>query len=326
MKAVDFKDNQVRIFDQSLLPHEEKIIYCKTVEEVADAIKTMKVRGAPAIGVAAAYGMALADDLETASNTLKSARPTAVDLAKAVDYVLQRVRANETALEAARAWDQDIYQQCSVISKHGASLIQNDQTVLTHCNTGFLAANAYGTALGAIVKAWRDGKKMFVYVDETRPRFQGAITSWELLRDKVPHKVIVDSCAGFLMQKGKINSVFVGADRIVRNGDFANKIGTYSLAVLAKENNVPFYVLAPLSSFDFKTDIGESIEVEERNENEILEVLGKRIYPDKTHGFNLAFDVTPSKYVTSYVTDCGIFDKIGKVEQHWRTTTESSFR
>ncbi len=319
MRAVDFKEGKVRMLDQSLLPHEEKVLELGTVGEVADAIRTMKVRGAPAIGVAAAYGMALAGSTKEAAELLKSSRPTAVDLAHAVDYMLHR-KDEVNPMEAARDWSDGNTEKCELISRHGATLIEGGQNVLVHCNTGFLAANAYGTALGAVIQAWRDGKKIFAYVDETRPRFQGALTSWELLRNGIPHKVIVDSSAGCLMRKKEVHGIFVGADRIVRNGDFANKIGTYPLAVLAKENGIPFYVLAPISTFDFNTEDGDGIAIEERDESEVLEVLGKRVYPEKTGARNLAFDVTPTEYVTAYVNEYGVFKEMGKVEERWKST------
>jgi len=323
MKAVDYKEGSVRILDQTLLPYEEKILDCTTVDEVADAIRNMKVRGAPAIGVAAAYGMILTKDHEYAAKILRESRPTAVDLFHAVDYMLEQIKEGISPLEAAREWTETNDERCRKISEYGASLIQDGKGVLVHCNTGFLAANAYGTALGAVVAANRSGKKTFVYVDETRPRFQGALTSWELLREKIPHKVIVDSAAGSILRQGRVSGVFVGADRIVGNGDFANKIGTYPLSVLAKENDVPFYVLAPISSFDFRTGSGDEIKVEERSQEEVLEVLGKKVYPEGAEAANPAFDVTPAKYVTSYVNEFGIFDKIGKVEEHWNSKNKN---
>ncbi|MBU0591542.1 S-methyl-5-thioribose-1-phosphate isomerase [Candidatus Micrarchaeota archaeon] len=322
MKVVEFKLGKVLILDQSLLPHKEEIVVCKTVAEVADAIKTMKVRGAPAIGVAAAYGMALSNDLQKDAKTLKSARPTAVDLSHAVDFVLRRAEDGIRPLESAENWAHGNEDRCARISEHGADLIKDGDNVLTHCNTGPLATSAEGTALGAIIRAARDGKKFFVYVDETRPRFQGALTSWELLRNKIPHKVITDNSAGFLMQKKEIDFVFVGADRIVKNGDFANKIGTYSVAVIAKENHIPFYVLAPISTFDFETETGDSITIEERDEKEVLWVSGYRIYPKGTHARNIAFDVTPSRYVKAYINEFGIFDRISGVEDTWKNTKE----
>ena len=320
MKAIEFKDGEIIILDQSLLPHEEKRVHCRTVEEVADAIKTMKVRGAPAIGVAAAYGMAIAEDMKKAAEILKAARPTAVDLSHAVDYIIKRTNDGITQSNAAQEWAKMNDEKCGRICEHGASFIKDNQRILLHCNAGPLATNAAGTSLGAVIKALNDGKRIFAYVGETRPRFQGALTSWELLKAEVPHNVIVDGSVGFLMQKKEIDAVFVGADRIVKNGDFANKIGTYSIAVLAKENNIPFYVLAPISTFDFNTENGNQINIEERDEKEVLEISGTRIYPTKTTARNIAFDITPAKYVTAYINEFGIYKNINEVERNWKNT------
>jgi S-methyl-5-thioribose-1-phosphate isomerase len=312
MKAVEFTGSTVRLLDQSALPHREIWLELKTVEEVVSAIKEMKVRGAPAIGVAAAYALALSDNPEKDAEILKSARPTAVDLSHAVDYVLRK-----GGKEAAVEWDKMNEEKCKKVSEYGASLIKDGSRILTHCNTGFIAANSYGTALGAIRKAHDEGKKIFVYVDETRPRFQGALTSWELLKGKIPHKVICDSSAGFLMSRKEIDIVMVGADRIAANGDTANKIGTYSLSVLAKEHGLPFYVLAPMSSFDPDIKSGGEIKIEERDEYEVLKVQGKRIYPEETHAMNLAFDITPAKNITAFVNESGVFRSI---EELWKST------
>jgi translation initiation factor eIF-2B subunit alpha/methylthioribose-1-phosphate isomerase len=248
---------------------------------------------------------------------LKTARPTAVDLKHAVDYVLARVAEGQGALEAARDWDSDNSGRCMRISRNGAGLINNKSRILTHCNTGFLAADSYGTALGAIVEANRSGKEISVLVDETRPRIQGSLTSWELLRQKVEHRVIADSAAGYLMAKGEVDMVMLGADRIASNGDFANKIGTYSLSVLAKENNVPFYVLAPISTYDFSIADGSEIEVENRDEDEVLSIKGKRAYPKGTRALNPAFDITPAKNVTAYINEWGTFEQIGGIRKKW---------
>ncbi|MBU0532838.1 S-methyl-5-thioribose-1-phosphate isomerase [Candidatus Micrarchaeota archaeon] len=319
MKAVDFTGEAVRLIDQSALPHKEQWIELKTVEGVATAIKEMKVRGAPAIGVAAAYGMVFAQDPEKEADILKSARPTAVDLAHAVDFVLDMLRNGMNVIQAAAQWEKMNEEKCKKVSENGATLIKDGQKILTHCNTGFLAADAYGTALGAIITAHKQGKKIHVYVDETRPRLQGAITSWELLKENVPHHVICDSSAGFLMKKDEIDSVMVGADRIAANGDTANKIGTYSLSVLAKEQWIPFYVLAPLSSFDAGIQNGEHIKVEERDEREVLEINGMRIYPEGAHAKNFAFDITPARNITAFVNENGVFRGI---EDVWKNTME----
>lgn len=318
MYSVEFKDNRIVMIDQRKLPHKEETIICSTVEETAEAIRNMSVRGAPAIGVAAAYGMIFAKDLDSAAKTLKSARPTAVDLMNAVDFVLKECGDGSAPESAAKKWHQTILDKTKKICENGAKLIKDGETVLLHCNAGPLATAAYGTSLGAVIEAKIQGKNIFTYVDETRPRFQGALTSWELLKADVPHKIITDSMAAMLMKDKKINCVMVGADRIVKNGDFANKIGTYSLAVLAKTHKIPFYVFAPLSTFDFKLRSGKKIIVEERNELEVLEVDGKRIYPSESHAFNPAFDVTPAKYVTAYITEFGINKKRKGIDLYGR--------
>lgn len=311
MRAMEWTAGKLRILDQRKLPAKISWLTCKTVSNVINAIKTMAVRGAPAIGVAAAYGMALSRDPDKDGVRLKRTRPTAVDLSNAIEYMLKKIESGDDALSAAKEWDRNNSEKCKDISISGAKLIKSRDQILTHCNTGFLATNEYGTALGAIKQAHKQKKKILVYVDETRPRFQGALTSWELLREKVPHKVIVDSAAGFLMRAGEINAVMVGADRIAANGDFANKIGTYSLAVLAKENRIPFYVLAPLSSFDLKAKNERDIKIEIRDESEILRIK-KKLYA-KTRALNLAFDITPSRYVTAYVCELGIFKGIDEL-------------
>jgi translation initiation factor eIF-2B subunit alpha/methylthioribose-1-phosphate isomerase len=316
MHSVEFKDGKVIMLDQRKLPQKEEFIACTSVEETAEAIRNMIVRGAPAIGVAAAYGMIFATDLNEAAKTLKAARPTAVDLMNAVDYILAEHAKGTSAESAAKKWHQMILDKTKKICENGAGLIKDGSTVLLHCNTGPLATAAYGTALGAVI--YSKQKKPFCYVDETRPRFQGALTSWELLQADVEHKVITDSMAGMLMKERKISCVMVGADRIVKNGDFANKIGTYSLAVLAKTHAVPFYVFAPLSTFDFKLENGDSITIEERNELEVLEVEGRRMYAAGTHAFNPAFDITPAKYVTEYVTEFGVYKKAKEIENYGR--------
>jgi len=319
--VVCFENNIVKLLDQTRLPHEERYILCKTVGEVSAAIRNMVVRGAPAIGVAAAYGMALGNNPASDAEVLKRARPTAVDLFNAVEYMLGEIKNGAPSTEAAKKWHDGIIEKTRKISEFGASLIKDGANVLLHCNAGPLATAGYGTSLGAVLEAAKT-KKIFVYVDETRPRFQGALTSWELSRAGIEHKVIVDSSAGFLMQKKMVDLVMVGADRIVSNGDFANKIGTYSLAVLAKENNVPFYVLAPSSTFDFSTKGGEEIKIEERGEEEVLDVLGKRVYGKGASALNLAFDVTPFRYVTSYVTEYGVHKKAEEILRLWKNTKE----
>ncbi len=315
MKAVDYRENRVRILDQSILPKREEMILCDSPEKVADAISGMRIRGGPSIGVAAAYGMVLGEDKERAARVLKETRPTAVDLFHAIDYVLNRISEGQSSLEAARDWDMDNSERCKKISEKGAGLIKNGSKILTHCNTGFLAANSHGTALGAIVRANRKGLEFEVMVGETRPKLQGALTSWELLRENVLHRVIADSSAGHLMKDGHVDMVMVGADRIAENGDFANKIGTYQLSILAKEHNIPFYVLAPITSYDFDLKNGSSIIIETRDDKELLEMDGKRLYPEGARGLNPVFDITSGENVTAFINEYGIFDHIGRVKE-----------
>jgi S-methyl-5-thioribose-1-phosphate isomerase len=315
MKPVDFRDGKLVILDQALLPHKEEYVECGTVQEVVDAIRDMKIRGAPAIGIAAAYGLALSENPDSDAKVLLGARPTAVDLKNAVDYVLSRNRSGVSTADAAAEWHEMIDGKCRKIAENGATLIKDGMRIMTHCNTGSLATGVdYGTALGVIRKAWEDGNRIFVFVDETRPRFQGALTGWELRQLGIAHDVIVDSAAGHFMKRGEVDMVVVGADRIASNGDFANKIGTYPLAVVAKENNIPFYVAAPFSSFDLDIKNGDEIKVEERDENEVV----LDVYPEGTRARNPAFDVTPSGYVSAFITEFGIHKKIKEVEEAWK--------
>ncbi len=269
----------------------------------------MSVRGAPAISIAGAYALAQAVDggydLKDSADLIISARPTAVDLSNAVQFVLKGVLENKDANSLAKSWENSIYENCKNICIHGADLIKPNSVLLTHCNTGPLATGKYGTALGAIIHAYKEGKNPFVFVDETRPRFQGALTSWELLEENIPHRIITDSSAAFFMGRGEIDAVLVGADRICKNGDFANKIGTYSLAVLAKHHNIPFYVLAPSSTFS-SLETGKDIVLEQRNETEVLNPAGVSAFPQKTHAINYAFDITPAELVSAYITEKGI--------------------
>lgn len=319
MKIADFNGQKLTLLDQRRLPHSEEYVECKNPTEVANAIREMVIRGAPAIGVAAAYGMALSKDPKNDAEILKQARPTAVDLFNAINYMLKEIEKGKDAEKAAKEWHEKIKEMTKKISENGASLIKKGDNVLLHCNAGPLATAAYGTSLGAVIEAHKQGKRIFVYVGETRPRFQGALTSWELEKEGIPHKVIVDSSAGYLMKIGKINCVMVGSDRVVKNGDFANKIGTYPLAVLAKENGIPFYVLFPMSTFDRFLETGENIKIEERDEKEVSEILGKRVYGKNTKILNLAFDVTPNRYVMSYITEYGIHKEMVDL---WKNITE----
>lgn len=317
MRSVEFTGEGLKILDQSLLPHKEEWIECKTAEDVAKAIREMKVRGAPAIGVAAAYGVAIADQPEKAAELLRKTRPTAVDLSRGIDFVLDMLRNGMVGFQAAAQWEGQNDDKCKAIANHGSSLISDKTTILTHCNAGGIATSSTGTALGAIEEAQKQGKEIFVYADETRPRFQGALTAWELGKAKIKHKVICDSAAGCLMKRGTVEMVMVGADRIAKNGDTANKIGTYPLSVLAKEHDIPFYVLAPISTFDDSIETGDEIKIEARDENEVLEVAGKRMYPEGTKALNPAFDITPAKNITAWVNENGVFRSIDDL---WKST------
>jgi len=308
IRAVWYEKPVIKMLDQKLLPGELKVIDIHNTKELHDAIKDMAIRGAPSIGAAAAYGIAQAkgigEDLEEAAKLIKSARPTANDLFFAVDYVM---RHKDRAEEYAKKYVDLIVEKSRLIGVYGNELIKNNQKILTHCNAGGLASVDYGTALSPIRMANDAGKKPFVWVDETRPRLQGArLTSWELMEEGIDHRIIADNAAGFLMERGEVDMVIVGADRIARNGDFANKIGTYEKAVLAKENNINFYVAAPISTFDFTIEDGRGIPIELRGEEEVKTVADRRIAPEGAKAYNPAFDVTPNRYVTAYITEFGV--------------------
>jgi methylthioribose-1-phosphate isomerase len=315
--------------DQTRLPLEEVILKLTTVEQMAEAIKFLRVRGAPLLGAAAAFGVALGafnskattlsgllDDLEVAGMTLKLHRPTAVNLFWATDRVLDMARVyrgdvnglrDAVVVEAQRIADEDVAQNYA-IGKHGAELILDGDTILTHCNAGELATVEYGTALGVIRAAFGQGKKIKVIADETRPLLQGArLTVFELQRDGIPVTLITDNMAGYVMSKGLVNKVIVGADRIVQDAVF-NKIGTYSVAVLAHEHGIPFYVAAPKSTFDL-TCKAENVTIEERKPNEVTHVGCQQTAPNNTNVINPAFDATPLKYVTGIITETGIYTK-----------------
>jgi methylthioribose-1-phosphate isomerase len=315
----------VVMIDQTRLPREVVYVTCKTYEEVASAIQTMIIRGAPAIGVAAAMGVALgakqiAGDadahMERVFTTLAATRPTAVNLFWGIER-MRRVYAGlrgkplgeiqaGLAEEAQAVMREDI-DICRRLGAHGAPLVPDGKTVLTHCNAGALATAGYGTALGVIRAAIEAGKTIDVYADETRPFLQGArLTAWELQQDGIPTTLITDNMAGHFLKSGRIGCVVVGADRIAANGDTANKIGTYSVAVLAKENNVPFYIAAPISTVDLKTATGDGIPIEERNAKEVTEVYGVHIAPDGIAARHPAFDVTPARYIAGIITEHGV--------------------
>ncbi len=308
LRAIWMDGDVVTVIDQRELPRKFRTVGIRTYEEMAEAISDMTVRGAPTIGAAAAYGMALAwkagKDLDLAARTINATRPTAHDLFYAVDLMLSK-RGGDLVKEAGSYAD-GIVSKCKAIGDHGSPLIKDGHRILTHCNAGALATVDFGTALAPMRVAHRTGKKFFVYVDETRPRLQGAkLTAWELLNEGISHAVIADNAAGHYMSRGQVDLVIVGADRIASNGDFANKIGTYEKAVLAKENGVPFYVAAPVSTFDFALGAGSSIVIEERSQDEVLFVNGRRISPDNSPAMNPAFDVTPARYVTGFITEKG---------------------
>jgi len=309
-RALWLEDETVKFIDQRKLPYIFEIFNAKTVDDIAFAIKEMVVRGAPAIGAAAAYGIALGKkDLEKSADKIRSTRPTAYDLFYAVDYMINKINNGIDEFKAAENYVENVIERCRKIGENGEKLIKNNTNILTHCNAGALATVDYGTALAPLRLAHKNGKKIFVYADETRPRLQGLLTAWELKQEGIKHSLIVDNAAGFFMKNKQIDMVIVGADRIADNGDFANKIGTYEKAVLAKENNIPFYVAAPISTFDEKIKDGNQIVIEERNKSELIEVNKKIIMPDWVEVKNPAFDVTPHKFVTGYITEKGVIKK-----------------
>lgn len=317
--ALWFEDRKLRMIDQRCLPFTLKIVNYDACEDVADAIRTMVTRGAPSIGAAAAFGMCLAalhgDDLQQSAKILKNSRPTANDLFYAVDYMLQSLSSGEDPIKAAERYTGQIVEKCRLIGEFGSSLIQDGFQIMTHCNAGALATVDYGTALAPIRQAWNDGKNIFVYASETRPRLQGAqLTAWELGQEDIPHAIIVDGASGHFLRKG-VDMVIVGADRVVANGDFANKIGTFEKAVLAKELGIPFYVAAPISTFDFQMSNGAEIPIEEREEQEVSIIAGKQVMPNGSKALNPAFDYTPARYVTGFITEVGVLrpDEISKI-------------
>lgn len=320
VETIQWTDAGVVMIDQTRLPREQVFVTCRTYLEVASAIKTMVIRGAPAIGVAAAMGVALGvqegADFETVCTTLAATRPTAVNLFWAIDR-MRRLHASLNGIprqELIRTMVHESQQIrlediaiCKAIGSHGASLVPDGKTVLTHCNAGALATAGYGTALGVIRAAVESGKKIDVFADETRPFLQGArLTAWELQQDGIATTLITDNMAGHFLKSGRIGCVVVGADRIAANGDVANKIGTYSVAVLAKENGVPFYVAAPVSTFDLTLASGDSIPIEQRSPDEVTHVFGVAVAPEHIAVANPAFDVTPARYVTAIICERGV--------------------
>jgi len=329
MRTIEWRDGVVVTIDQTVLPLKEEWIELRSYEEVASAIKEMKMRGAPLIGVAAAYGMALAAyhskaetkedflrELERCAEILRKTRPTAVNLFWAIDRIMNKARNTQGNLEDLREAviseaqimaDEDV-ETNRRIGKHGAKLLSDGDTVLTHCNAGSLATVDYGTALAVIRAAWEEGKRIRVIADETRPKLQGArLTAYELMRDGIPVTLITDGMAGYVMAKGLVDKVIVGADRIVRDG-VANKIGTYTVAVLAKEHGIPFYVAAPTSTFDLSKN-SEDVIIEERSPEEVTHVGSVRIAPEGVEVMNPAFDITPLKYVDAIICEKGVLSR-----------------
>jgi methylthioribose-1-phosphate isomerase len=338
-RTVWLEGGTVKMIDQRVLPHFFRIAQMRDFRQTAEAIKNMTVRGAPAIGATGAFGIAQAAlqfrgndmkkfnaHMQEAEKLLSSTRPTAYDLFHAIGTVMSSMKgakdvtlAKEEAMSSAKAYADGSSERCRLIGMHGEKLIKSGFSVLTHCNAGALACVDYGTALAPIRAAHANGKKIHVFVDETRPRMQGAnLTAWEMAMEGIPHSLIADNAAGHFMQRGEVDIVIVGADRIAANGDTANKIGTYEKAVLAKENGIPFFVAAPSSTIDLACKSGKGIPIEERSEDEVLYVWGRpdnpfylstervRIAPKETHARNPAFDVTPAKYVTGIITEKGV--------------------
>ncbi|MBQ2654534.1 MAG: S-methyl-5-thioribose-1-phosphate isomerase [Methanobrevibacter sp.] len=310
MKTLEWEDNRLKLIDQRKLPDELTYVYCDNYQDVINAIKNMTVRGAPAIGVSAAFGMALADihgvDLDKAAVEIKAARPTAVNLFWAVDRVL---KSDDDALsEALKMYEEDMATN-RAIGKYGAEIIDDGDTVLTHCNAGALACVDYGTALGVFRAARDAGKNINVICDETRPRGQGASLSvWEMQQENIPVKLIPDVASGFLMSQGKIDKVVIGADRIAKGG-VVNKVGSFMVALAAKHHDIPFYVAAPYSTFDDEINIYDTI-IEERDGDEVRYYGGARICPKGTEVINPAFDITPKELITGIITEKGIIDPI----------------
>jgi len=327
--TIEWRENKVKLIDQTRLPLELVHLHIDEVEVLGEAIKKLRVRGAPAIGVAAAFGVLLGiqkfhgedkekffSELDRVITYLRGTRPTAVNLSWALERMRRIAEAhrqqaiaqikNELFAEANRIFLED-QQTCRAIGRHGAELIPDPATIITHCNTGALATADFGTALGVIFTAHARGKKLHVFVDETRPLLQGArLNMWELMQEKIPCTLICDNMAAFVMQRRKIDCCVVGADRIARNGDTANKIGTYSLAVNAQKHRVPFYVVAPISTIDFKINTGSEIPIEERAAEEITEGFGRRTAPPNAPVYNPAFDVTPNDLITAIITEAGV--------------------
>jgi len=331
-KTIEWKGDRIRLLDQRRLPGEVRYVDCKNASSVAEMIRKMAIRGAPAIGVAAAMGIALAakksrsrqpevfrQNMEKVYQQMRQTRPTAVNLFWALDrmkriweevsiFGVEEVK-GRLEEEALRIFEEDV-EVNRKIGENGKTLICDGDGVLTHCNAGGLATAGYGTALGVVYAAWAEGRQFRVFVDETRPLLQGSrLTAWELAREKIPATVLTDNMAGWLMKKREINLVLVGADRIARNGDTANKIGTYGLAVLSKWHNIPFYIAAPTSTIDISLASGKEIPIEERAAEEVTHFRGIRITPKEIRAFNPAFDITPHSLIQGIITEEGIVRK-----------------
>ncbi len=329
ISTIEWTDGRVRLIDQTLLPNEFKQIYCDDVEAVWEAIKSLRVRGAPAIGIAGALGAVLGiweseatnyddfvSELKKVTDYLATSRPTAVNLFWALDRIkttaeqhkqLDIPKLKDALLSEALQIIEEDQAMCRAIGQHGLELVQNGDTILTHCNAGGLATSDYGTALAVMFAAYDAGRNITVYADETRPLLQGArLTTWELMQAGIDVTLICDNMAAQVMKEGKIQRVVVGADRIAANGDTANKIGTYGVAILAKEHDIPFYVAAPTSTLDLSLETGEQIPIEQRGAEEVTEGFGKRTAPEGVKVYSPAFDVTPAHLITAIITEKGI--------------------
>jgi methylthioribose-1-phosphate isomerase len=326
VKTIEWKNDRVVMLDQRLLPHREVYRVCRDYKQVADAIRSMVIRGAPAIGVAAAMGVALGAlkgpsktfdrDFERILDVLGKTRPTAVNLFWALQrmrsvYSAQRSQGIDAVRRTLKEEAQKIYKEDIAanrqLGKYGAALLRDAKRIMTHCNAGALATAGYGTALGVLRALKESGKQFEVFVSETRPFLQGArLTAWELKKEKIPATLITDNMAGYLMQKGKVDAVVVGCDRVAANGDVANKIGTYTLAVLAQRHGIPFYVAGPTSSIDMECPSGKDIPIEQRDPREVSHIFGKALAPKGIRVFNPAFDVTAQELVTAIITEAGV--------------------
>lgn len=323
-RTIWFKDGLIHTINQLRLPGSFEIVKINNADEVIKAIQTMVIRGAPAIGAMGAYGLAQAilqmdhldwKQVQQIKDKLEAARPTAYDLTHGLNFIMERIKGLNTlsdiqkqALEAAETYADNCVKACKKIGQYGNQLIRSGDRLLTHCNAGALATVDYGTALSPMRMAHYEGKNIFVYVDETRPRLQGArLTAWELGHEGIAHAIITDNAAGYFMGKGEVDLVITGADRIAANGDTANKIGTYEKAVVAKENGIPFYIAAPVSTIDFDCPTGANIPIEERDQEEVLFIGEQLVSAKGSPAKNPAFDVTPARYITGFITEHGIF-------------------